>query len=388
MFSKATANFTRQIDPDEILIPVSRLNDSDKLVPMAIIVKRKRLWFWQRPKYQPTDFTLSDLLVEDTTLSPVVSETDFLGYQGTFTDTLSGKLDAKAGVVSVNLEGQGSSKLQSSFGKLKKQEVDVKQLLQDSRDRLVNMQHVLVQQLEKRADVLAVLKEKVLTTSSCSITETQQKRGGCGGVLGKMVSMPEVCVKDNNTIERDSDVSLEIPRGTVIAYSVLELEIKKDGQYELCLQPATLGGFEADSVTASPFLDSFDTLCVVDGLVWREKVPERESLYSLQSDLQKLEMCLRDLAELPELTRSALSQKLQYTLKDRGALSLLEHMLEDWCRGKPSAMTGLESDSHSGSVCSVLDLLRPDPDKHTNTPAHLTAAHMLVSAIEDLQFKG
>lgn len=42
---------------------------------------------------------------------------------------------------------------------------------------------------------------------------------------------PQVCVKDSTNIEVDSDVSLEIPPGTVIAYSVLELEIRKNGQY-------------------------------------------------------------------------------------------------------------------------------------------------------------
>lgn len=70
MFSKATANFVRQIDPEGSLIHVSRLNDSHKLVPMALVVKRNRIWFWQRPKYQPTDFTLSDLLQGDRVLSP------------------------------------------------------------------------------------------------------------------------------------------------------------------------------------------------------------------------------------------------------------------------------------------------------------------------------
>ena len=42
---------------------------------------------------------------------------------------------------------------------------------------------------------------------------------------------PQACAKDSNDIERDSDVSLEIPSGTVIAYSILELEIKKNGHY-------------------------------------------------------------------------------------------------------------------------------------------------------------
>lgn len=45
----------------------------------------------------------------------------------------------------------------------------------------------------------------------------------------------QACVKDSNNIKAHSDVSLEIPSGTVIAYSVLELEIKQDGHYGTCL---------------------------------------------------------------------------------------------------------------------------------------------------------
>lgn len=70
MFSKATANFVHQIDPEGSLIHVSRVNDSKKLVPMALVVKRNRTWFWQRPKYYPTDFTLNHLLQGDKDLHP------------------------------------------------------------------------------------------------------------------------------------------------------------------------------------------------------------------------------------------------------------------------------------------------------------------------------
>lgn len=58
-------------------------------------------------------------------------ETDFLTYEGTFGDKLLGKVDTKAVVV----EGRGISKLQSCFGKLKKEELIVKKLLRDSSDR-------------------------------------------------------------------------------------------------------------------------------------------------------------------------------------------------------------------------------------------------------------
>jgi hypothetical protein len=69
MFSTATRNFVEEID-DGSLVPVSSLIDSDKLVPLSLIVKRKRFWIWQKPKYLPTDFTLSDVLTGDTPLTP------------------------------------------------------------------------------------------------------------------------------------------------------------------------------------------------------------------------------------------------------------------------------------------------------------------------------
>lgn len=38
-------------------------------------------------------------------------------------------------------------------------------------------------------------------------------------------------MNDSTNIEADSDVSLEIPPGTVIAYSIRELNIRKNGQF-------------------------------------------------------------------------------------------------------------------------------------------------------------
>uniref|UniRef100_A0A7N6B2B3 Gasdermin pore forming domain-containing protein n=1 Tax=Anabas testudineus TaxID=64144 RepID=A0A7N6B2B3_ANATE len=234
MFSKATANFVRQVDPEGSLIHVSRVNDSHKLAPMALVVKRNRFWKWQRPKYQPTDFTLSDLLLGDNNLSPGVHETDFLTYEGTFGDKLSGKLNTEAGTVSVTLEERGTSKLQSCFGKLKKEELDVKKLLRDSSDRcsVLSFDHVLVQQLQKRAELLAVVKERILTTNSCLVKQTKKQNCTFQGVVG-LIGMLKSSIKVGLT-EADSDVSVEIPSGTVIAYSILELEIKRNGQYGEC----------------------------------------------------------------------------------------------------------------------------------------------------------
>ncbi|XP_069555439.1 gasdermin-E-like [Brachyistius frenatus] len=379
MFSKATANFVRQIDPEGSLIHVTRVNDSHKLVPMALVVKRNRIWIWQRPKYQPTDFTLSDLLLGDKVLRPEVTETEFLTYKGTFGDKLSGKLETEAGPFSVALEGRGSFKLKSSFGQLKKEELEVKKLLHDSSNRLVDMQHVLVQQLEKRAEVLAVVKERIFTTNSCSVAQKKKEQfsfQGVLGLLGMLGHSVKVCVNDSNNIEVDSDVSLEIPSGTVIAYSILELEIKKNGLYNICLQPGSIGGFEEES--ALNYCPSDDSLNTVDGKSNGQKVPEEVPSSALKNASQ--EMDLSPLAELPQSNRCAFMKRLQETLRDRPALSYLQRVLEELCDGK----TLREEEQ---PVSAILD--QTDSDSHTENsqggiPALLAAAHLLVSAMEEL----
>ncbi|XP_046875103.1 gasdermin-E [Hypomesus transpacificus] len=386
MFAKATANFVRHIDPDGTLIHVSRLNDSDKLVPMALVVKRNRFWFWQKPKYRPSDFTLGHLLLGDTPLCPVVSESEFLTYEGKFGDTLSSKLDAKAGNLSVNLEGRGTTKLQSSFGKLRKQEVDVMKLLQDSNERMLDMQHVLVQQMEKRAEVFAVLKERILTTTACSITETHQGQSSCAGILEVLGNPVEVCVKENGNVQVDSDVALEIPPQTVIAYSLIELEVKKSGHYVLCLQPDTLGRFEADSARSSPSQASIDTLCMVDGGQGMEdRTVGRAALSSLQKDLLRLDVHLHPLLALPENTRSALFQRLCEVMMDRTTLTDLEQLLDGWCRDEIHEVPV----RWNKSACALVDLLcqgvaNQTPNITLSPPPLLIAAHLLVSALEAL----
>ncbi|XP_043994678.1 gasdermin-E-like [Gambusia affinis] len=373
MFSKATANFVRQVDPEGSLIHVSRVNDSHKLLPMAVVVKRKRLWAWQRPKYQPTDFTLGDLLQGDEVLRPGVSETEFLTYKVTHRDEHSGKLDAEAGPVNIGLEGLGSSKLESCFEKLKKEELDVKKLLKDSDSRLVDMQHMLVQQLEKRAEVLTVVKERILTTSSCFVTMTKKQQCTFQGVLGLMGLMGgsvKVIGKDVNNIEVDTDVFLEIPSGTVIAYSIMELEIKKNGHYGLCLRPSAPGGFESDSIPLDGSLDTVDSS--FDGHGAREDAPFTV-FHSGWSDMD-----LSPLADLPRSTRCELMDKLREALRDRFVLSYLQSELEKLCECE-TAETPINGEKETIPASSCVPECVP-----TGFSSHLPSAYLLVSAMEEL----
>lgn len=68
MFATATRNFVEEVDRGGFLIPVSSLNDTIDL--LTVVVKRKRFWFWQRPKFLPTDFDLNDILTGDNPIQP------------------------------------------------------------------------------------------------------------------------------------------------------------------------------------------------------------------------------------------------------------------------------------------------------------------------------
>lgn len=64
-----------------------------------------------------------------------MSRSEFVSFQGTFRDKCMGKLDTEASSISVSLEGRGISKLQSSFNKLDKEKLNVKELLRGSANR-------------------------------------------------------------------------------------------------------------------------------------------------------------------------------------------------------------------------------------------------------------
>ncbi|XP_045553081.1 gasdermin-E [Salmo salar] len=370
MFSTATRNFVEEID-DGSLIPVSSLIDSDKLVPLSLVVKRKRFWIWQKPKYLPTDFTLSDVLTGDTPLTPVVVKTDFLKYQGTFGDNKSGNFESNLVAVNLKVEGKDTSKLQSSFGSLKKEEVDVQKLLRDSKDKLLDMSHCLMQQTrEKTREVFGVVKERIVTTQPCSVIEEVQQ----GGQLEELLSFcgpksTQVSVKENSSLHKDSNVSLEIPAHTVIAYCIIELEIKLNGHYELCLMSDTLGGFEVDGPVKK-------SLVGVPGA--HDDTPKKSCF---QRELEKLSGHFQLLSVLPAATRSSLLQLLKTTMEDREAVSVLESVLDQMCTGKTADLGEVKEANQMQTVQAILDLL--EHSDSSPTPSLLSDSSQTPSLLSD-----
>ncbi|KAL1259174.1 hypothetical protein QQF64_009751 [Cirrhinus molitorella] len=373
MYAKATKNLLSEIDTDGSLIPVSRLNDSDGLAPLAVVIKRNRYWFWQWPKYLPSDFKLNDVLVGDP-IEPVVAETDFLTYNGKVVDNKSGSASAELGMGSINVGGAGSSKLQSSFGNLKKQEVDIQKLLNDSKSRVLDLKHTLIEQTrETKREVLSLVKERIITAQACTITEEVQEGGTCAGIFGFNKAI-KVSVNDKGKpfLESDTNVSLNIPPKTTLAYSVIELDVDNSGHFELCLLPNVKGGFEVDGKVK---LKEANTLSAAP----------KQTTSKLQKDLEGFQGQFMVLSKLPSATRSSLFQKISQLLQNSTAINILEDALEDLCDGTQPDQTKLEK---TPAVKATLEVVQKAAGKDCSgkqlKPSALTAMHLLISSLDEM----
>ncbi|XP_023155220.1 gasdermin Eb isoform X2 [Amphiprion ocellaris] len=374
MFAVAARNFVEEVDHGGLLIPVSSLNDS--IAPLTVVVKRTRFWFWQKHKYLPTDFNLSDLLTGDTPIKPVVVDTDFIKYTGTFGDNIQGGLDASFVRTSVNVGGKDSSKLQLSFGSLKKEEVDVQKLLRDSKDRLLDMSHSLIQQTkEKPRQLLGIVKERIVTTQPCSVIEDVQQGGQCGGsvtICGLKSS--KLLLKENGSLSKDSNITMEIPINTTIAYGLIELEIKHDGHYKLCLMSNTDGGFEVDGA-------------VMKGCVSVCRAPAHSSENNhLRQELEQLSDNFQLLSALPASTRSSLFEQITKLMQDQAALSALQNVLDHMCLGKKPNMSDVTTaESQQQSIQVILDVLEQcDQVGSGQSTSVLAALHLITSALDEM----
>ncbi|XP_071417045.1 gasdermin-E isoform X2 [Pithys albifrons albifrons] len=343
MFAKATKNFVRETDSGGDLIPVSHLNASDKLQLLSLVTKRRKFWCWQKPKYHFLTVTLSDVLTEDKPIKPVIVESDFAKYTGKFEDFVQGSIEASFVKVSLGTGGKGYVENESSFGNLRKQEIDLQQLMKDVKDRTIDLSSSLLQQvIERKREVLCILREKIVTTQRCTISERIQTEEKVSGVMGCTAKTVKVSVSENGSMVKDSSVILEIPPATTIAYGVIELFIKHNGQFDLSwlktqFQPfvklpedkqralyKTLCELFPHEETMTALGDVFDDICTGEKPDLEElKLAQQRDLLnflqllgcSLQSELlQKYQPQDEELFSAAHLLISALSEMSDCTL--------------------------------------------------------------------------
>ncbi|NXI46395.1 GSDME protein, partial [Galbula dea] len=401
MFAKATKNFVRETDSGGDLIPVSHLNASDKLQLLSLLTKRKKFWCWQKPKYHFLTVTLNDVLTEDRPIKPVIVESDFAKYMGKFEDFVQGSIETSFGKINLGAGGKGYVENQSSFGNLRKQEIDLQQLMKDIKDRTINLNNRLLQQvIERKHEVLCILREKIITTQKCTISEHIQTEEKISGVVGCSAKIVKVSVSENGSMMKDSSVILEIPPATTIAYGVIELFIKQSGQFEFCLLDEQQGGFERESTEGSThppsalfrdasFLYQPDA---VDNEMYSKAtnfIPSEASLSVLKQDLSRLKTQFQPFVKLPEDKQRALYKILCELLLHEEMVTALEDVLDDICTGHKPDLKELKC-AQQGDITDFLQLLGYGLQsellqKNQPQDAELfSAAHLLISAISEL----
>ncbi|XP_062956930.1 gasdermin-E [Cynocephalus volans] len=397
MFAKATRNFLREVDANSNLISVSNLNDSDKLHLLSLVTKRNRFWCWQRPKYQFLSINLGDVLTEDQFLSPVVVESDFVKYEGKFANHVSGTLETVLAKVKLSAGGKSLVESQSSFGTLRKQEVDLQQLIADSAERTINLKNLVLQQvLERRSEVLCILTQKIVTTQKCVISEHVQVEERCGGMLGIQTKTVQVSATEDGNVTKDSNVVLEIPAATTIAYGVIELYVKLDGQFEFCLLQGKHGGFEHKKRIDSVYLDllAFREFMFMDMPDAGHGTSCQDGPLSVLKQVTlPLERNFHPFAELPEQQQTALSTILQAVLFDDELLVVLEQVCDDVVNGlsPPLVVLGELKPPQQQDLTAFLQLVGcsvwgrgPSPQDAVSDQKLFAAAYFLVSALAEM----
>ncbi|KAM6152547.1 gasdermin-E [Erethizon dorsatum] len=399
MFAKATRNFLKEVDAGGNLISVSNLNDSDKLQLLSLVTKKKRYWCWQRPKYQFLSVTLGDVLTEDQFLSPVVVESDFVKYEGKFENHVSGSIETVLGKVKLNVGGKGLVQSQSSFGTLRKQEVDLQQLIRDSVERTINLRNPVLQQvLERRNEVLCVLTQKIVTTQKCVVSEHVQIEEKCGGVVGIHTKIVQVSAMEDGNIIKDTSVVLEIPAATTIAYGIIELYVKQDGQFEFCLLHGKHGGFEQVRRSDPVYLDylAYREFVFVDTPDARRGMSSQGGPLSvLKQATLPLERNFHPFMELPAQQQMALRNLLQAVLFDEELLVVLEQVCDDMAGGvwslQATLAMGQLKPSQQQDLMAFLQLVGcriqgecPGPEDEVSNQKLFATAYFLVSALAEM----
>ncbi|KAM6307682.1 pejvakin isoform 2-T2 [Aegotheles albertisi] len=223
MFAAATKNFVKQVGDGGRLVPVPSLSEADKYQPLSLVIKKRKCLLSKTSKFASTPFTLKDILQGEKEISAGVSSYQLLNYEDKSDVSLSGRRGNQLmNDVGFDVAGSDSIAFKASFGIVTKHEVEVPTLLKELTTRKINFDHCLVHQSRKsNMEILCVVMESIRTTRQCSLTVHTGMRGE---------TMRFHIIEDQNCKGRDKVIVF--PAHTTIAFSVFELYIHLDGNFD------------------------------------------------------------------------------------------------------------------------------------------------------------
>jgi len=274
MFEAASESFVKAIG-SETLIPITSIDRADNCQPLHVVVKQKRYWIWQTPKYQPTSFSLQEILTEsDKDMGVKTSSHELLSYTRSSKFSASGRLGIKIAkeLVDVEVSGNDMVELEADLGRMDKVEAETDDISDALQARFINLSHDLVEEVRRDArKCLCVVVATAVTTKDANISSRKEAGGKVGvDVDVKPYADPEADAK----VDNESSNKLVLPKGTAIAYSVRELLVQPDGGVKVVLLEGEQGGFvsledsrdasKAEMNLDSPASEIFEPLTSLD----------------------------------------------------------------------------------------------------------------------------
>ncbi|XP_067869597.1 gasdermin-A2-like [Heterodontus francisci] len=219
MFKKAVQHLIAQIDSGGGMIPVASAYDSDKYKPLRLVCRRTNGPFWRKPKYCYTEFELKHVLVDEDNLVPVQQKElsfSFLeavdglinGKAKVDLDLLSGKVECMKAMCNT-IELQGTEQLY----------VNISDLIESLKKRKIGRSWELIK--NSYSGDLCVVTEALMAVQP--ITVKKVNKGGSE----LHITLPYIS-KAGTKCCISTEKTLNIPKGTVLAYKVWDLTISED----------------------------------------------------------------------------------------------------------------------------------------------------------------
>ncbi|KAM4884323.1 gasdermin-A3-like isoform 2-T3 [Sylvia borin] len=226
MFKKLTKFIVNEMDPGEELVPVESIAHNEHFRPLCLLIKKRKSKrvFHPDPYYQHSRFTLQDVLLpgKETKITEPILE---VSSQFTLTQSSSDQADGDVSIsvdhASVGL--QGAASLSNVFSiKLQKKSMSLQSLEELRRERNVNMDHSLIQQLRRTDTDLYVVTETLVASEEADYKEST-KAGG--GFMAKLyAALFAKATRENNQ-------GIVIPKGCTLAFRTTQLHIRDGAWY-------------------------------------------------------------------------------------------------------------------------------------------------------------
>ncbi|XP_014813419.1 PREDICTED: gasdermin-A [Calidris pugnax] len=224
MFKKVPRSIVKQVESGADLVPVPNILDHKHFRPLRLVMRPEEKWFCRSPPYKRTFYSLEDVLLpggDDKSTEPLFLKGGSQGSaQFTVTKRVSDKVDGNvsASVERVGGEVNAGISLSKEWSiKLEKKEIPVEELEALPTKRKINMNHPLIQQLQKTKWRLYVIYETIEASEETTYKESAEAGGGA---MARFYAT--LCVKGS----KDNKESITIPKGCTLGFRVIPLRVE------------------------------------------------------------------------------------------------------------------------------------------------------------------